>query len=177
MTNTELLAALRAIDRSKLISDVQYWKMQQDKECIDYQVDLYMYLNPDGSYLLDTFENVGGNSWLEDDHITLCSHTSECDMWDDIEDIADLAEIIDEPLEYVIEEVSAWADCDPEDVSLIDAIAWCKGIENEDWCDRVYEAWCDSINECAREYYYWAKETVNEKLDDIEWEWTEDDTE
>lgn len=170
MKNTELLTALRLIDHKKLIDDVAAWKMEQDKGCVDYQCDLYMHLSQDGSYTLETFVNVGGNSWSDDDHITLCSYTAESDMWDDIQDIAELADIIGEPLEYVIESVAEWASCDPEDVSLLDAIAWCKGCENDAWCDRIDEAWRDRIDEFATCYYDWAEYTVYEALDDLEME-------
>lgn len=36
-----------------------------------YQTDVYAYVDSDGNVTLDTFVNVGGNSWLNDDHITI----------------------------------------------------------------------------------------------------------
>lgn len=60
-----------------------------------YQVDLYLY--PDGS--TDEFVNVGGNSWLNDDHIKIysCNH----EYWDfDIEDI-DEATLYEQAAAYI----------------------------------------------------------------------------
>ena len=49
-----------------------------DAEVPDYQVDIYLYVDEDRNGSLDTFVNVGGNSWIEDDHITVLSHKSGC---------------------------------------------------------------------------------------------------
>lgn len=49
--------------------------VEMEKEWDPYQVDLYLY--PDGT--IDTFVNIGGNSWLNDDHITVyrCDHQND----------------------------------------------------------------------------------------------------
>lgn len=36
-----------------------------------YQTDIYLYIDENGHGTIDTFANVGGNSWLNDDHITI----------------------------------------------------------------------------------------------------------
>lgn len=36
-----------------------------------YQTDIYLYIDENGRGTIDTFANVGGNSWLNDDHITI----------------------------------------------------------------------------------------------------------
>ena len=46
---------------------------QFDKDLNQYQTDVYMYIKEDGTAELDTFVNVGGNSWLDDDHYTIYS--------------------------------------------------------------------------------------------------------
>lgn len=38
-----------------------------------YQTDIYLYFTEDGEPYLTTFINIGGNSWLNDDHIKLWS--------------------------------------------------------------------------------------------------------
>ena len=35
----------------------------------DFQIDIYLYIREDGNAYLYQFTNVGGNSWLDDDHI------------------------------------------------------------------------------------------------------------
>ena len=44
---------------------------QFDKDLNEYQTDVYLYVdeNNNGEWYL--FTNVGGNSWLNDDHITM----------------------------------------------------------------------------------------------------------
>lgn len=39
-----------------------------DIECNNYQTDVYLYIDEDGTGRLEQFVNVGGNSWLDDDH-------------------------------------------------------------------------------------------------------------
>ncbi len=47
-----------------------------DKCMNEYQTDVYAYYNDATETVeLDTFVNVGGNSWLNDDHITIYTDT------------------------------------------------------------------------------------------------------
>lgn len=41
-----------------------------ERELNPYQTDVYLYIE-DGEGTIDTFTNVGGNSWLDDDHFTI----------------------------------------------------------------------------------------------------------
>ena len=52
---------------------------QFDKDLNQYQTDVYMYIKEDGTAELDTFVNVGGNSWLDDDHYTIYSDKQHYD--------------------------------------------------------------------------------------------------
>lgn len=46
--------------------------MDYDLEQIPFEEDIYLYFDSDnGEYEITTFTNPGGNSWLDDDHITL----------------------------------------------------------------------------------------------------------
>ena len=42
-------------------------------EC-EFQIDIYLYIDDEGNGKLYQFANPGGNSWLDDDHITLCTN-------------------------------------------------------------------------------------------------------
>lgn len=55
--------------------------MEMEIENNKYQVDLYIY--PDGE--LYEFTNIGGTSWLNDDHFKICEINGECTdyIWDD----------------------------------------------------------------------------------------------
>ena len=59
-----------------------------------FQTDVYLYIDENGTGTLDTFVNVGGNSWIDDDHITIYSDREhyetimdelvggDCGMWE-----------------------------------------------------------------------------------------------
>lgn len=49
-----------------LIEQLKEFEIDKNK----YQTDVYLYVK-DGMGSIDTFTNVGGNSWLDDDHITI----------------------------------------------------------------------------------------------------------
>lgn len=56
----------------------------------DYQTDIYAYYDEEtGKVELEYFENVGGNSWLDDDHITVYTDKPHYDKLEDEYDFAD----------------------------------------------------------------------------------------
>lgn len=74
--------------RSNLISILK----TLDRQHNNFQTDIYLYLDSNGNGKLDTFVNIGGRSWLNDDHLLLGSDyphyedsPAETDEeWDDI---------------------------------------------------------------------------------------------
>lgn len=44
-----------------------------------YQTDIYLYIDENGHGTIDTFANVGGNSWLNDDHIKIYTDREHCE--------------------------------------------------------------------------------------------------
>ena len=40
----------------------------------EFEIDIYLYVDDDGNGELYQFANPGGNSWLDDDHITICTN-------------------------------------------------------------------------------------------------------
>lgn len=46
-------------------------------------VDIYMYIN-ENEIELDTYENVGGNSWIDDDHLTIYTIFPSNEQYEDI---------------------------------------------------------------------------------------------
>lgn len=56
----------------------------------EYQTDIYAYYDEEtGKVALEYFENVGGNSWLDDDHITVYTDGPHYDKLEDEFDFAD----------------------------------------------------------------------------------------
>ena len=67
--------------RDELISYLKYF----DKEANQYQTDLYLYVDMEtntGSFY--EFTNVGGRSWLNDDHYTLYKDEPHYQTWEDM---------------------------------------------------------------------------------------------
>ena len=163
MTNTELKNALDALNTNRLVCDVTEWLVEKAKANRDYQEDLYIYINEDGSYELENFVNVGGNSWIADpEALWITKHAPSGDEWSDmVDDIAELAEIIDEALEVLIENVAQWANCDEEDVSLLDAIDYVRNGDC-DYDDKLQEFWEEDVENTRWEYEEYAREIVDD---------------
>lgn len=65
-------------------------------DCNSYQTDVYLYIDEKSQTgELYNFQNIGGNSWLEDDHITVYTdHASTEDFYDVFNDISEVAESV-----------------------------------------------------------------------------------
>lgn len=55
-------------NRDEIVSELAEKLMQFDCMLNHYQTDVYAYIAEDGTVTLADFDNVGGNSWLNDDH-------------------------------------------------------------------------------------------------------------
>lgn len=109
-----------------------------------YQRDVYMYVDADGTASLEIFVNVGGNSWLNDDHITLCKLMQHyITMWDDIDSEDTLSDVTDTPWDMLIEMTVHYFDdmVDAEDLDLEDVLVMCR--HTDEIVDRV-AAWHDA---------------------------------
>lgn len=117
-----------------------------------YQRDVYMYVNADGVAELSVFENVGGNSWLNDDHYTICTLPEHHEtVWDNFDFIIDLAgeptgmteaELIEATVHYFDDMIDA------DEVDLHDVLTMCR--HTDDIAERVcewYAAWSRDENE------------------------------
>lgn len=98
----------------------------------DYQVDIYLYVDNGSNGRVSTFVNVGGNSWLDDDHYTVHSMTQYH---------------ADEPVkDYYRDggiESLAWA-CELEESALVEEV----GNSNyDDVFDYVYEKYSDKLKD------------------------------
>ena len=88
---------LDLINRDEVVEDLGKILARLDIERPEYQVDVYLYIDEDGKGELDEFVNVGGNSWLADDHITV-ARIGQCydsieELYDSIEELCDAAGI------------------------------------------------------------------------------------
>lgn len=52
-----------------VVEDIAQTMRALDREALDYQTDIYLYIDDEGNGTVETFPNPGGNSWRNDDHI------------------------------------------------------------------------------------------------------------
>lgn len=82
--------------------------IEHDKDHYTYQRDVYLY-DRDGVGELYVFENVGGNSWLNDDHYTLvCLKQQYTDWTDTFQVISEIANVLEWSKDSLISRVYAW---------------------------------------------------------------------
>lgn len=69
--------------REQLIEELKDLELRKP----NYQTDIYLYIDENGNGKIDTFVNVGGNSWINDDHITIYCDTEHYNtIMDDLSD-------------------------------------------------------------------------------------------
>ena len=94
-------------NREALVNELAEMLMQFDKDCKQYQTDVYFYYNNrNQTGKLDTFQNPGGNSWRDDDHMTVYTDGEHYDdgaySW--IQNEYEMADIIGIDIEHLIQE-------------------------------------------------------------------------
>lgn len=109
-----------------------------------YQTDVYLYIDDDGNGTLDTFVNVGGNSWLNDDHYTIYSDKEHYDTFIDFwTTIGELAETLEVSEEKFIEDVANFYHMDIEDVGYVECHDYI--CDHEKLFDKLAEIYTDYI--------------------------------
>lgn len=134
------------IDWSKNRLDIEY---ELKKILIDlytaqynHQIDVYAYVD-NGTVVFDTFDNPGGNSWLEDEHFTI--YSVQGDMISKFPDflefeIEDYANLLEMTKEELVELVAEKSEIDTEDVDEYDCEkVICDNEELSKKYDKGYE--------------------------------------
>lgn len=91
------------ININNLVSEFAVILRKFEIDLNPYQTDVYFYYDPNTKIgRLETFVNVGGNSWINDDHITiyrdLPHYDDVYDYFNDISEFADALEISENDL-------------------------------------------------------------------------------
>ena len=137
--------------------------MNFDKKANPYNTDVYLYVNEDtNTGELYEFVNVGGNSWLDDDHYTIYTDKQHYeDVFEFFEDESQIADALNMTLDDLKEE--ALVALDMQDDYWIDEIGYSEirqyVKENEEYMDILSDAYDDAIDDMYSEYA--------EKADDI----------
>ena len=130
--------------------------IQFDLDLNRYQTDVYLYIKEDGSAYLQTFLNVGGNSWIQDDHITIYSDKehfdSEYDSFDSISTYADLLGITPDELTETVRHWMYEEDGEDFEIYLSDIQLYFQNHSDLD--SLVINAYHDLINDLESEGVY-----------------------
>lgn len=137
-------------------------------ECRNYQTDVYLYINEEtGAGELCEFTNVGGNSWLDDDHITIWRDREHTESpYDACTEVGDFASVLDIPYDEMIRAAKEWyankydLEVDEVEDDDIDWIVIRDMIDSTDPLREAYDAWFeDYVKEDASD---WIKDTVGD---------------
>jgi len=155
-------------NREEIVEQLTEMLMQFDKEAnTRYPTDVYLYYDSENQTAeLDTFANVGGNSWLNDDHYTIYTDKEhyDGDMWSryqSVEELAEYAEIpLDELREKVIERLKLDED-EAEDFELdyYEAREFFKA--NDEYMEKLQAAYEECIDDMRSDYADRAEEILN----------------
>ena len=91
-----------------------------DKDCNTYQTDVYFYYDHKSKMAsISTFVNVGGNSWLDDDHYTIYTDKEHYDdgMWSyyNNADTAEIASVLSITEDSLCKEIKAYYEYEDDD--------------------------------------------------------------
>ena len=130
-----------------------------------YQTDVYLYYKAENNTAsLDTFINVGGNSWLNDDHHTIYKDKEHFDnVLDMYTEVSELADILDLSYEQFVREVLNYLEVDDEydfGIDYMDAKNYVKS--RNDYMDKLVEVYNDYIDENYSEYAQEADEIISD---------------
>lgn len=157
-------------NEKQLVHELADLLLDLDIQCNRYQTDVYLYIE-DGVGRLDTFVNVGGNSWLDDDHITIYrdkEHLEDyLDWYNTLGEIADtLCMTMDQLRDRIYFDLSLDG-YRLEDVTYADAYQWIRtgsaGCEIEDLLRSAY-------NDYLRDQYADYAERAQELLFDASYD-------
>lgn len=134
-------------NREQVIEQLAEMLFKFDIEKNRYQTDVYAYYNKETQEItLDTFVNVGGNSWLNDDHFTIYKDKEHYEGIDDaFTTIDELAEAVNVTADELISKVADYNDLEIEDVAWYEVARYCMRKYSEE----MYKAY----EEIARDNY------------------------
>jgi hypothetical protein len=163
--------ALIIKNREEIIEQLTDLLVQFGKDCNSYQTDVYLYYNEEEqTATLDTFLNVGGNSWLDDEHYNIYSDKEHFDsMWDWYCNVEELAEYIGIPIEQLCKEVIEYLELDEDEAAdyEIDYREAEQYIGTKDeYMDKLKSAYDDYIDESRADYMEQA-ENIMERFDEV----------
>lgn len=156
-------------NREQIIEQLTEMLMQFDKDMNEYQTDVYLYYNKENQTAeLDTFINVGGNSWLDDDHYTIYSDKEHYEtVWDWFNDSTEIADVLEYPTytEFNYDVRQAFEIEEDDGIAWEDCIAYVKS--NDDYMEKIYAAYNEYIDDMRSEYTERAEVIIKQFEDEM----------
>ncbi len=151
-------------NEDEIISQLEEILKKNSIEMPPYQEDIYLYIDEKGIGSLETFTNVGGNSWLNDDHYTVYSMPQHYEaIIDTFQSIEEIADAVDIPVDELIEEVATYFDYDDiEDVDYNDVARYAEDVYE----DEIYQAYIDIVESLDTDYHWDACQIWDEFIND-----------
>ena len=152
-------------NRDSIIEQLTEMLMQFDKDARMYQTDVYLYYDSENQTAeLDTFVNVSGTSWLDDDHYTIYTDKEHYDggMWGWYQSVAELAAYSEITIEQLYQETIKYLELDDDEVEdfVLDFYEAEKYLKtNDSYMEKLTAAYNECIDDMYSEY--------REKAEDI----------
>lgn len=119
------------------LADLLY---QFDVNLNEYQTDVYLYLDEDGNGRLEEFVNVGGNSWLNDDHRTIYTDKEHNNtVFDSFDNLGDLFDAIEISRDEITKRVMESTGLDEDELEYWDFVSYIR--EDDELYSRLVEAY------------------------------------
>lgn len=126
------------ININDLVSELAVILRKFEIDLNPYQTDVYFYYDPDTKMgRLETFINVGGNSWINDDHVTVYRDSPNYDdVYDYFNDISEFADALEISENDLIKAVRKFKNFDADDfIERREIIDYIKN--NEKLADKI----------------------------------------
>lgn len=137
-----------------------------DYDLCDYQQDVYLYYDADTQTAeLDVFVNVGGDSYLNDDHCTIHVDKEHFDnvfdrvLEDSDDKIQTLADILDITRQDLVQQTAKHFGYDVDDVDDWSVIDYVKS--NDDYYTAIWDAYDDMLDDRMCDYYDQAADIID----------------
>ena len=156
-------------NRDKLVEEMSEMLLRFDEECNNYHTDVYFYYDDETqTATLDTFVNVGGNSWLDDDHITIYTDNPHYDdgaySWYQSEQ--EFADTLGISLEQLYSETRAYHKLDDdEEVEYYEIERYIQN--NEEYDDKITESYSEHLKQNFADEYASRAEEIISDVEDI----------
>lgn len=159
-------------NREQIIEQLTEMLIQFDKDMNKYQTDIYLYYNKETQTAeLNTFVNVGGNSWLDDDHYTIYSDKEHYEtVWNWFNNSTEIADVLEysKYTEFDYDVRQALGIEADEEIAWEDYIAYVES--NDDYMEKIFAACKEYIDDMRSEYTEKAEEIMKRFKDEVTYE-------